>query len=169
MQKKNKSGFTLIELLVVVLIVGILSAVALPQYSIAVEKARSAEALSLMNAVAGAAERYCFQKDDWPTNNNFNQLDIEVPAFSASSYGGKNFIITFSRAGSSCNTNTFTINATRRLPEGTKGKYVLQTVLQLDSDTETINATRYCVPGSDQTAQKYCDAITNGHNSDGKF
>lgn len=54
--KNNKKAFTLIELLVVVLIIGILSAVALPQYTFAVEKARFAEAEQTVGALQKAID-----------------------------------------------------------------------------------------------------------------
>ncbi len=58
---KNSSGFTLIELLVVVLIIGILSAVALPQYQKTVLKSRTAEAWTNMSALLKAGQVYCLE------------------------------------------------------------------------------------------------------------
>ena len=71
-----KKGFTLIELLVVVLIIGILSAVALPQYTKAVAKARSTEALTNTRSLAKAEQIYYMANGEY--SSDLSVLDIEV-------------------------------------------------------------------------------------------
>lgn len=77
---KNKSsykhGFTLIELLVVVLIIGILAAVALPQYQKAVWKSRSAEIKVFAANLANAQERHLMETGSYA--QDFSELDIKL-------------------------------------------------------------------------------------------
>lgn len=72
-----KKGFTLIELLVVVLIIGILSAVALPQYQKAVNRAKAAEAWTLGKAFVEAGNIYLLETGG--TTDNLSNLSIDVP------------------------------------------------------------------------------------------
>ena len=54
-------GFTLLELMVTVIIIGILSSVALPQYTRAVNKARLSEAVTNLAAIQRGMDLYCTQ------------------------------------------------------------------------------------------------------------
>jgi|GEM_PF-648961 prepilin-type N-terminal cleavage/methylation domain-containing protein len=54
---KNKKGFTLVEMLAVVIIIGILTAIALPQYRRAIQKAKATEALVMLRTINDSAER----------------------------------------------------------------------------------------------------------------
>ena len=88
---KNKStlsgqGFTLIELLVVVLIIGILSAVALPQYRLAVMKARFASMMPIVTSLAQAQEMYYLENGEYAIS--MRDLSIQPPGTISSSGNG---------------------------------------------------------------------------------
>ena len=81
---KTNKGFTLIELLVVVLIIGILAAMAMPQYFKAVERSRMTEADTMLASIAQAQRRKYLQLNKF--TKNFTSLDVAPKGATGSTY-----------------------------------------------------------------------------------
>ena len=84
MIKNNNKGFTLIELLVVVLILGILAAMAMPQYFKAVERSRMTEAVTLLSNIASAQQRKYLQINAYA--KDYRGLDVAPAGATGSVY-----------------------------------------------------------------------------------
>ena len=73
----NKKAFTLVELLIVVLIIGVLTAVALPQYQTAVNKSRYAGLMPLAKSVKDAEEAQLMATGKY--TSKLEDLSVQVP------------------------------------------------------------------------------------------
>lgn len=143
----KKAGFTLIELLVVVLIIGILAAVAVPQYERAVEKARMVEAIAAVEAIAKANQLYYIANGTY--TKDLNDLDVSLEGKDGV-YGGKipdkvgkYFIFTASSWG---NSSSIALVSRRVDENDTSGEKVYSLVIFQDGSRRCSlyrNATEY--------------------------
>ena len=135
----KNAGFTLMELLVVVLIIGILGAVALPQYEIVVKKARAAKAITLARALKDAQEVYYMANGAYAADLESlgEQIPAAVDGFTLSFANFSNGRFAFYRT----DRNYFIVSSGAYR----SGKAVLKDML-------------YCCPSSEQ-GQRICKAV----------
>lgn len=136
MKRKNNGGFTLIELLVVVLIIGILAAIAIPQYFRIVEKSRAAgEVKSIMGDMRTSQSIYRPATGKFTTT--LADLDIELPMNAAKSQVIGKF---FTAALTAASGNTWTLKFTRNAGEAPTryGNYTVTVVYDATTGKYTI-------------------------------
>lgn len=148
-------GFTLIELLVVVVIIGILAAIALPQYELAIEKSRAAEPLINARAIRDAIDRHMMEFPDDPVGTFSQIADVKLKGGEAlndtvfmtpyaSGTGGTKFIYVLSgqnsfyvcRAGNTDDCGPYKITYTRQ--EAVTGSYWEVTQTSCEEDYEQV-------------------------------
>ncbi len=164
--KRKSGGFTLIELLVVVLIIGILAAIALPEYTKAVEKANATEAITMLRSLLTAEKAYKLANMGY--TSDLTALDLQLPNIDADTAGKAvtdNWV--FSVTVHPLYTSTFTAFAARAKNGITvsSGEYQYGILLSVASDgTETWKCQH---SGGNATVPDMCKAVTG--TTDGTF
>ncbi|MBR2082844.1 MAG: prepilin-type N-terminal cleavage/methylation domain-containing protein [Elusimicrobiaceae bacterium] len=68
----KQTGFTLVELLVVVIIMGVLTSIAMPQYRRSMDRSKAAEAMQMLPALFEARERWMIENECIWSNGEMN-------------------------------------------------------------------------------------------------
>lgn len=84
-------GFTLIELMIVVLIIGVVSAIAFPQYTKFVRESRKTDAQADMQELASFMERQFTVNNGYYSSGTTKLKDADLPFVSSSRGGGSDY------------------------------------------------------------------------------
>ncbi|MBO7238532.1 MAG: type II secretion system protein [Elusimicrobiaceae bacterium] len=157
-----KKAFTLIELLVVVLIIGILAAIALPQYEKAVEKSRATEGIILTRAILDAQKRYYLANSTYTTD--LNDLDIQIPGSEGTPSGNALSVQNakyFNCSAASTGTHGNIIAYCLRNTSGTKKYYIVA--------YKSIEGIRCGWGSGSPDGEKWCKLLTGKEGNDASF
>ena len=143
--RETTRGFTLIELLVVVLIIGILAAVAVPQYKLAVYKSRLAAVIPTVKAMKQAAEAYYLANGEY--HPDIIRYDVDFPTDCSKPNPGAGYCIT-------ANHIVFDIHSLNGMCDWD----VSSTLMKEDNKTALLNYS-ICLDHADKwTGKAYCGA-----------
>ncbi len=129
--RRKDKGFTLIELMIVVAIIGILAAIAIPNFMNYQCKAKQSEAKSNLGNIRTAEEAYYAEKDSYGGTLADIGFDVKGTDKQVYSYG-----LTASGTGT---TAAFTATAT-----ATAGGKIVGDVWQIDNQGKLTNSTPKC-------------------------
>lgn len=156
-----KKGFTLIELLVVVLIIGILSAVAVPQYTKAVNRARFSQVLVTMDALKKGIDTFYLangainiSEEDLLASMDIEVTGIDCTTGTCTSDLGGGWSVGWHISGQQ---NLYLVYATIYKPsDSSNTMFMLQELLRNGKWS------RNCVPQSSAEGKVFCDQLEKG-------